>query len=106
MSLRLICPDTDTLKSAMEPFSRKAKFLNASTMAIDMGVPIVANIIMLAGLVAVNERLLDISDAEEKIKRSSPDPNVDTDLKALRDGYQEIETCSQLEPSLIWPLVV
>jgi indolepyruvate ferredoxin oxidoreductase beta subunit len=83
-------PAGDELQAAITKLSRTARFLHVTRMASDLGAPIVANIILLGGLLGMESLPLSRADVEREIQSSFPESKVDLNLKALDMGVQAV----------------
>ncbi len=90
LAKRLAYPDLEELKAAIERLSQSSWFLKATDMAMELGAPIVANIIMLGALLGTKRIPLDLGDVEEEIKVSFPSSKVELNLSALKMGFNGI----------------
>jgi indolepyruvate ferredoxin oxidoreductase beta subunit len=90
LAKRLTYPDLEELKGAIERLSRSSRFLKATDMAMELGAPIVANIIMLGALLGTNKIPINIDEAEKEIKDSFPASKVELNLTALKMGLNGI----------------
>lgn len=79
-------PDLDQLKDATRKLSRNFWAVDATRLAMALGAPIVANIIMLGLLAESNIIPVDIQDVQEEIRNSFPASVVDLNLRALDAG--------------------
>ena len=57
-------------------------------MALELGSPIVANIIMLGALIGTDKISISLGEVEEEIKNSFSGSKVDLNLKALNMGFK------------------
>ncbi len=83
-------PDLDELTRTITELSKQAWFLNVFEMASTLGAPIVANIMLLGGLLGVDKMPLSVSDVEEEIRSTFPESKVELNLTALSLGMQEV----------------
>ncbi len=90
LAKRLTYPDLQELKGAIEALSRSSWFLKATDMAMKVGAPIVANIIMLGALLGTGEIPLNMEEAEQEVKDSFPGSKVELNLTALKMGFNGI----------------
>lgn len=90
LAKRLTYPDLEELKGAIERLSRSSRFLKATDMAMELGAPIVANIIMLGALLGTNKIPINIDEAEKEIKDSFPASKVELNLTALKMGLNGV----------------
>ena len=83
-------PSGEVLRKLLKEFSRKAFMLDATDMALTLGVPILANIIMVATLVALEAVPLNQEDLAENIRRTFPADKLEINLRALQMGIDAI----------------
>jgi indolepyruvate ferredoxin oxidoreductase beta subunit len=81
-------PDVDDLKSAIKTLSRQAWFVPATDIALDLGSAIVSNIIMLGALVGSKTMPINLEQAEDEVRATLPDSQIELNLEALNRGYQ------------------
>jgi indolepyruvate ferredoxin oxidoreductase beta subunit len=86
LSKRLTYTDLEALKGSIENLSKRASFVNATEMAIELGSPIASNIVMLGALVGANRIPVTQEDVEEEIRTTFPSSAVELNLKALTMG--------------------
>ena len=79
-------PDYDALKKAITELSESAWFLDATGMALKLGSPIVANVIVLGALLGLNLLPITRDDIEAELKSNFPQDRVALNLKALDAG--------------------
>ena len=80
-------PDFDQLKSAITGLSKKAWFIPATDIAMEIGAPIIANIVMLGALVGSGAMEITLDEAESEVRATIPKSKYDINLKALKRGY-------------------
>ncbi|MBN2033413.1 MAG: indolepyruvate oxidoreductase subunit beta [Deltaproteobacteria bacterium] len=90
LSRRAEYPGEDDIRRAVSKASGRAFFFNATRMALDLGAPIVVNIVMLGGLVGVGLLPLEASLVEEEIKTSVPGSKTELNLTAFRKGISAV----------------
>jgi len=90
LSKRLQYPDLEQLKRAVERLSGASWFVDATRLAMGLDAPIVANIVMLGAMAAVNEIPVTEDDVEGEIRNSFPAPKVALNLVAMRAGIEAI----------------
>lgn len=83
-------PDLDQLQEATRKLSRIFWAVDATRLAMSLGAPIVANIIMLGLLAESNIIPVDIQDVQEEIRSSFPASVVDLNLRALDAGAHAV----------------
>ena len=90
LSKRLVYPDLEATKEAIQSLSKSSSFINATETAIGLGAPIASNIIMLGALVSTKDVPLAEEDVEEEIRSTFPASKVELNLKALNMGINFI----------------
>ena len=90
LSKRLKYPDLEQLRKAVERLSGASWFVDATRLAMGFDAPIVANIVLLGALAAVEEIPVTEEDVEEEIRKSFPAPKVDLNLVAMRAGMKAV----------------
>ena len=81
-------PDFDQLKSAIDGLSKQAWFIPATDIAMEIGAPIIANIVMLGALVGSGAMEISLDEAESEVRATIPESKHDINLKALKKGYE------------------
>ena len=89
LSKRSVYPDLEKLKAAIQRLSKSSWFLDATDMAMELGSPIMTNIVMLGALVGSNSIPLSIEDVEEEVKATFPGSKSNLNLRALKKGFDE-----------------
>jgi indolepyruvate ferredoxin oxidoreductase beta subunit len=82
-------PSVEEIVKALEELSSRAWLINATDVAIDMGAPILANIIMVGALVGAGVLPLAAEEFELELRESLPADRLDLNLKAFRLGLTE-----------------
>jgi len=90
LSKRLKYPALERLKRAVERLSGTSWFVDATQLALGLNAPIVANIVMLGTLAAVEVIPVTKEDVEEEIRNSFPAPKVGLNLVAMRAGIEAV----------------
>jgi len=83
-------PDSGELKVAIEKLSRSAWFIDATSIALKLGAPIVVNIIMVGALIGSGQLALERMDVENEIKTAFPPKRIELNLKALEMGLSTL----------------
>jgi len=83
-----IYPDFDQLKSAITGLSKQAWFIPATDIAMEIGAPIIANIVMLGALVGSGAMEISLDEAESEVRATIPESKLDINFKALKKGYE------------------
>ncbi len=90
LSKRLKYPDLEQLKMAVKRLSGASWFVDATQLALGLDAPIVANIVMLGALAAIDEIPVTKEDVEGEIRSSLPAAKVDLNLTAMRAGIEAV----------------
>ncbi|NIQ39426.1 MAG: indolepyruvate ferredoxin oxidoreductase [Proteobacteria bacterium] len=90
LSQKAVYPDLEKLREKIQALSLSSWFLNATDMAIALGSPIAANIIMLGALVGVKKVPLTMDEVEDQIRENFPPSTVDLNLQALKLGAEAV----------------
>jgi len=83
-------PDLEELKQAIKELSAKHWFLDATQISLDMGNPILSNMIILGALVQTEVVDLSKADLEEIIRETFTEKIASTNVKALTRGMEAI----------------
>jgi len=84
-------PTPQTLRSLLTEISHRVYMLDATDMALHLGAPILANIVMVAALVALEAVPLTQGDLAETIRQTFPAPKLEINMKALQMGVEAIQ---------------
>jgi indolepyruvate ferredoxin oxidoreductase beta subunit len=90
LAKRLNYPDIDKLKDTIRKLSQKSFFFNAAEKAIELGSPIITNIIMLGALISTKQIPLSIEEVELQIKNTFADSKANLNVQALSLGFNSI----------------
>jgi len=85
---RVAYPDVDQLTSAITTLSKRAWFVPATDLALNLGSAIVTNIIMLGALVGSKTMPINLEQAENEVRATIPNSQIEVNLEALNRGYQ------------------
>jgi indolepyruvate ferredoxin oxidoreductase beta subunit len=83
-------PDYDELKKVIEELTQKVWFVDATKIAIDIGNPVLANVVMIGALVATKLVPLEVKDIENEIRESIPGRMIEANSKALHKGIESL----------------
>ena len=83
-------PGQDKLDQAIKDLSRQAWFVNVTDMAVSLGAPIVANIILLGCLLGAGILPLETSDVEKQMRETFSANKLELNLKALQAGMEAV----------------
>ena len=81
-------PDFDQLKSTITGLSKQAWFIPATDIAMEIGAPIIANIVMLGALVGSGAMEISLDEAESEVRATIPESKHGINLEALKRGYE------------------
>ncbi len=84
-------PDLEDAKGWVKELSRKAWFLNATDTALEMGLPILGNIIMIGAMAALGELPLEREDFERAVSLTMPTDRISINLEAFDRGREMVE---------------
>ena len=84
-------PDYDELREAITEFSSKAWFVNATKISMEMGIPVVANVIMIGALIGSNRTPLTQEIFKSELRETFPGKILDINLKALEIGMDAVK---------------
>lgn len=82
-------PDADRMRKAISRLSKRAWFVPATDIAMEIGSPIAANIVMLGALAGSSVLGISLKEAETAVRESVPQSAIETNLAAVKRGYQE-----------------
>jgi indolepyruvate ferredoxin oxidoreductase beta subunit len=85
-------PTVEEIMSALEELSASAWLINATDIAVELGAPILANIIMVGVLVGAGVLPLRPEEVEQEFQESLSDDRLELNLKAFRRGLAEAKT--------------
>jgi indolepyruvate ferredoxin oxidoreductase beta subunit len=91
-------PTMQTFHSVLTELSREAYMLDATDLAVTLGPPILANIIMVGSLVGLEAIPLTKEDIEKTISNTFPANKLEINLKALQMGIDTVMTSGRVQP--------
>jgi indolepyruvate ferredoxin oxidoreductase beta subunit len=83
-------PDYDSLRKTITELSASAWFLDATSMALKLGSPIVANVIVLGALLGLKLLPITRDDIEAELRSNFSEDRVALNLSALDVGSQVV----------------
>jgi indolepyruvate ferredoxin oxidoreductase beta subunit len=83
-------PGWSELSDAINKLCRQAWFVEATPIAMDLGNPVLANVVLTGSMAKAGSLSLCLTDMENEIQASFSGPALDANLKALRKGYAAI----------------
>jgi indolepyruvate ferredoxin oxidoreductase beta subunit len=85
-------PSTEEIEKALEELSSRAWLVNATDIALDLGAPILANIVLAGALVGAGVLPLAAKEFELELQESIPADRLQLNLEAFRRGLAEVKT--------------
>jgi len=85
-------PTVEEIMSTLEELSASAWLINATDIAVELGAPILANIVMVGALVGAGVVPLRPEEIEQEFQESLSDDRLELNLKAFRRGLAEAKT--------------
>ena len=82
-------PTVDEIMGALEELSSSAWLINATDIAVELGAPILANVVMVGALVGAGLLPLGPEEIELEFQESIPGDRLELNLKAFRRGLAE-----------------
>ena len=83
-------PTPEQIGSVLQQLSKKAWLVNATDIALEMGAPILANIVMMGTLVGTGLLPVGPESFEEELAESLSRERLDANIKAFRRGLAEV----------------
>jgi indolepyruvate ferredoxin oxidoreductase, beta subunit len=83
-------PDIEEIKSAVSSLCRKAWFLDATSIALDLKAPIAMNIVMAGALLGSEQLSLTVDDIKAELTESLPPDRLELNFEALARGMKEV----------------
>lgn len=83
-------PDAGEIRSALESLSAKVYSLRATEKAMEMGSPILGNMIMIGALLGVNLLPLTLGEFRKTLEKTFSAHRLQTNLQALEEGKKII----------------
>jgi len=82
-------PTVEEIMTALEELSSSAWLINATDIAVELGAPILANVVMVGALVGAGLLPLGPEEIELEFQESIPGDRLELNLKAFRRGLAE-----------------
>lgn len=79
-------PDIDWIRSVLNELGQKIYWLDATPIAIELGDPIILNMIMIGALCGLPDFPIEVKDFREVIKNIFPESKLKANYKALETG--------------------
>ena len=84
-------PSVEEIVKALEELSSRAWMVDATDIALELGAPILANIVMAGALVGAGVLPLTAEEFESELQESLSGDRLDLNLKAFRRGVAEVK---------------
>jgi indolepyruvate ferredoxin oxidoreductase beta subunit len=92
-------PTTEEIMAALEELSSRAWLINATDIAVELGAPILANIVMVGALAGAGVLPLAPDEMEAEFQESLSRDRLESNLKAFRRGLAEARSRLPAAPS-------
>jgi indolepyruvate ferredoxin oxidoreductase beta subunit len=92
-------PTVEEIMSVLEELSASAWLINATDIAMELGAPILANIVMVGALVGAGVLPLRPEEVEQEFQESLSAERLEMNLKAFRRGLAEAKSRLPATPS-------
>jgi len=79
-------PNIDWIRSVLDELGQKLYWLDATPIAIELGDPIILNMIMIGALCGLPDFPIEVKDFREVIKNIFPESKLEANYKALETG--------------------
>lgn len=83
-------PSPEKIRQTIAELTQRSWFIEATEIALSLGSPVFTNIIMLGALAATGLLPLSLSSLQETIRESFPPAQVESNLKAFRQGIEKL----------------
>ena len=83
-------PEEEEIRDALKGLSRKVYYVPATEKAMEMGSPILGNMIMMGALLELNLLPLSLAEFRETLARTFKDTRLETNLRAMEEGRKII----------------
>ncbi len=84
-------PETEKIKRSLEGLARKVYYIPATEKAMEMGSPILGNMIILGALLALDVLPLTAEEFRKTLAANFKDKRLTTNLQALEEGKKLIQ---------------
>lgn len=84
-------PTTEEIMETMEQLSSSAWLINATEIAVELGAPILANIVMVGAVAGAGVLPLSPQEVEAELQESLPADRLESNIKAFRRGLAEAQ---------------
>jgi indolepyruvate ferredoxin oxidoreductase beta subunit len=84
-------PELDDIKKRVDELSTSAYYIDATEKAIQMGSPILGNMIMVGALLELKLLPVSLSEFCDTLSRNLSDKKLDVNLKAIEEGRKAVQ---------------
>jgi len=85
-------PDPKEVKRALQELSERLYWVDATRIAMDLGNPIMANVVMTGALMGTGLLPISSDDVMEEVKEAFPRNTWDVNLKAFNQGVEAVSS--------------
>lgn len=83
-------PDPDELKNAVKALCKKAWFIDATSIALELKAPIAMNIVMVGALLGTGQLTLTEDDIKAELRENLPPDRLELNYEALARGMKAV----------------
>jgi indolepyruvate ferredoxin oxidoreductase beta subunit len=83
-------PDLDATRKAIDEVCSKTWYLDATSIALELGAPIAMNIVMVGALLGTGQLPLTEEDVREELRESLPADRLEINFEALARGMKAV----------------
>jgi len=83
-------PDMEELKNAVKALCKKAWFIDATSIALDLKAPIAMNIVMVGALLGTGQLTLTEDDIKAELRENLPPDRLELNYEALARGMKAV----------------
>ncbi len=83
-------PEEEEIRDALKSLSQKVYYVPATEKAIEMGSPILGNMIMMGALLELDLLPLSSAEFQKTLGRNFKEARLETNLRALEEGKQTV----------------
>jgi indolepyruvate ferredoxin oxidoreductase beta subunit len=85
-------PEPDDLRDAIRQLSKKAWLIPATEIALEIGTPVVANVVLLGTLVGAGLIPITPDGFEQVLRNNVPERRLERNLVAFSRGLEAVQT--------------
>ena len=84
-------PEMEEIKSVLNQLCGKVYFINAVEQALELGMAILSNMIMMGALLELNLLPLSVEEFTEVLSRNIAEKHLEINLKAIEEGRKAVQ---------------